>query len=92
MMRSLRQELLPKDTADLIAHWLTLRIGGRFMVSAVEVKLDGDEFVRHPFSETEPSHFVHADDPNWAVVVREDHTGDADRGRQILSISRIRLL
>lgn len=89
MKSSIRQELLPKDALDLIAHWFTIRTkAGVAMVRAVEVTLDGCQFVPHRLPEKEHL-YSHHDDPAWAVVISSDCAGDAERGRQIASIHKI---
>ena len=86
---SRRYENLPKQALDLIAFGLRIMDGGIY--HSVELKLDnpirylleGGAIHWHGLGDSE-NYYTHRDDPEWAVLTREDCTGNPDDGRGYL--------
>ena len=85
--QSLRTDIIHQDVMDALAH--TLRYG-RFTSAEVhrdtrvEDVLQGNECCIFHVSSTNPEHYLHHDNPEWAVVFDTDCDGDQQRGLTLL--------
>ncbi len=96
--KSVRQEMLPEDAVNLLKYAFEelQTLMGR--PCAIEVRLDdpvnhllhgGDGLVVHSGSNSE-KYFKHIDDPEWAVVYRDDCLGVSEEGQRIEAEIRLR--
>ena len=94
---SLRQNKLPQQVRDLLAHCFDAGISANDLLpvpmNAAEVRIEGalnsilfgeGGFLRHGGSDLS-HYFRHLYDEAWAVVYANDCDGDAERGRAVLT-------